>query len=129
MNPPDLRYSQEHEWVRMESEDTALVGITAYAAEQLGDVVFVDLPDKDAQLTQAGQAGEIESVKAVSDIFSPVSGRVIERNDQVLETPELVNDSPYEGGWLLKVSVSDASEMDKLMTADQYEGFVASLQQ
>jgi glycine cleavage system H protein len=126
MNPKDLKYSQEHEWVRLETENVASIGITAFAAEELGDVVFVEVPDKDAEITQFQQLGEIESVKAVSELFSPISGRVTERNERVLDNPELVNSSPYGDGWLLKVLVTDVLELDNLMTAEQYETFVAS---
>ena len=126
MNPPDLIYSKEHEWLRVGSEGVALVGITEFAAETLGDVVFVELPEIGAQLTQFEKMGEIESVKAVSDLYSPISGRVIERNEQLIESPELVNDGPYESGWLVRVAFNDASELDILLTAEQYESFLAS---
>ena len=126
MNPKDLKYSQEHEWVRLETENVASIGITAFAADELSDVVFVEVPDKDAEITQFQQLGEIESVKAVSELFSPISGRVTERNERVLDNPELVNSSPYGDGWLLKVLVTDVLELDNLMTAEQYETFVAS---
>ena len=125
-NPPELRYSKEHEWVRLESDNVGVIGITAYASEELGDVVFVELPEADVEITQFGQCGEIESVKAVSEIYSPVSGRVLERNERLQDNPELVNDSPYEDGWLVKLEIGDPSELDKLMTADQYETFLAA---
>ena len=126
MNPQDLKYSEEHEWLRMESGDIGVIGITAFAAESLGDVVFLDLPDVGVDLTQSQKLGEVEAVKAVSDIYSPISGRVTERNEEAVEKPELVIDGPYGTGWLLKVAVTDVSEVDKLMTADQYEAFLAS---
>ena len=126
MNPPDLRYSEEHEWVRLESEDIATIGITAFAVESLGDIVFLDLPQADTDLARSEKLGEVESVKAVSDIYSPLSGRVIERNEDAIENPQAVNDNPYEDGWLLKVAVSHASEVESLMTAEQYEAFLAS---
>ena len=126
MNPNDLRYSQEHEWVRVESEDVVVVGITEFAAESLGDVVFVELPEDESDLVQFEKMGEIESVKAVSDLSSPVGGRVLERNEQLIDHPELVNDGPYESGWMIKVSLRDASELDNLMSADEYEAFLAS---
>ena len=126
MNLPDLRYSEEHEWMRLEPDGVAVVGITEFAAESLGDVVFLDLPEVDAELTQFEKLGEVESVKAVSDLYSPVSGRVLERNEQAIENPELVNDGPYESGWLLRVALTDPSELDTLMTAEQYEAFLAS---
>ena len=126
MNPPDLKYSEEHEWVRVESGDIVVVGVTAFAAESLGDVVFLELPQTDSELTQSEKLGEVESVKAVSDIYSPISGRVLETNQQAVDNPELVNESPYDSGWLLKVAISDPAELDKLMTSEQYEAFLAS---
>ena len=129
MNPPELRYSKEHEWVRVQSNREASIGITEFAAESLGDVVFLDLPQVGEELSQFEKLGEVESVKVVSDIHSPVSGRVIERNDKAIENPQLVNDSPYESGWLLKLTLGDSSEMDKLMTAQEYETLLASQEQ
>ena len=126
MNPPDLKYSEEHEWVRVESGDLAVMGVTAFAAESLGDVVFLELPQADTELTQSEKLGEVESVKAVSDIYSPISGRVLEVNQQAVDNPELVNESPYDSGWLLKVAISNPAELDKLMTSEQYEAFLAS---
>ena len=125
MSPPDLRYSKRHEWVRVEP-DGAAVGITQFAADELGDVVFLELPQTDADLTQFEKLGEIESVKAVSDLYSPVSGRVLERNEQAIGNPQLVNDSPYDSGWLLRVTLSNPSELDNLMAAEEYDGFLAS---
>ncbi len=129
MNPPELKYSKEHEWLRLESEGTGVIGITGFAVDNLGDVVFVELPEAGEELTQFEKMGEIESVKAVSDLYTPVSGRVLERNVNLIEKPELVNQGPYESGWMLKVAIRDASEQDVLLTADQYEGFVASQEQ
>ena len=126
MNPQDLNYSQEHEWVRMEPGGVAVLGITEYAVESLGDVVFLDLPSPNVELTQFEKIGEIESVKAVSDIYSPINGKVIERNDRAMENPQIVNESPYGSGWLLKVAVADASGIDVLMTTDQYNDFLAT---
>ena len=126
MNPSDLKYSKEHEWVRIEAEGVALIGITAFATEQLGDVVYIDLPPAGTELKQFDKLGEIESVKAVSDIYSPISGRVIERNEEAIEHPEFVNDEPYGKGWLLKVAVKDASELDTLLSAQAYEELIAS---
>jgi glycine cleavage system H protein len=126
MNPPDLKYSEEHEWVRLDSDGVVVVGITEFAAESLGDVVFVELPDVGTQLVQFAKMGEIESVKAVSDLYSPVSGTVSERNETLIDTPELVNENAYDDGWMLKVTLSDASEVDKLMSAEQYDSFLAA---
>ncbi len=124
MNPPDLKYSKEHEWVRTESDSVVVVGITEFAQDNLGDVVFVEIPDVDAQLTQGEKMGEIESVKAVSDLYSPVSGKVVERNESLIDNPELVNEGPFEQGWMLKVELDDSSEIDNLLSADDYQSFL-----
>lgn len=126
MNPPDLKYSEEHEWVRVESGSVVVIGITEFAAESLGDVVFVELPEAGSQVTQFEKMGEIESVKAVNDLYSPISGQISERNEQVIDNPQLVNDSPYETGWMLKVELSDSSQLDKLMDAARYEALLAA---
>ncbi len=126
MNPPELRYSKEHEWIRIEPDGTAVLGITEFATESLGDVVFVELPDVGAELGQFEKMGEIESVKAVSDLYSPVAGRVVERNERLVDNPELVNAGPFDSGWMLKVELSDPSQVDQLMTAQEYESFLAS---
>lgn len=124
MVPAELRYSDEHEWVRLEADGAAVVGITAFAAESLGDVVFVELPDVGDSVEQFQKMGEVESVKAVSDLYSPVSGTIVARNDGVVDSPELVNESPYEGGWMIRVSLADAGELDKLMDAAQYQALL-----
>ena len=126
MNPPDLKYSEEHEWVRVESGNVVVIGITEFAAESLGDVVFVELPEAGSQVTQFEKMGEIESVKAVNDLYSPISGQISERNEQVIDNPQLVNDSPYETGWMLKVELSDSSQLDKLIDAARYEALLAA---
>ena len=116
-----LKYSEEHEWVRLESDGAAVVGITDFAAESLGDVVFVELPEVGAELVQFEKMGEIESVKAVSDLYSPVSGTIAERNDSVIDSPELVNDSPFDSGWMLRVNLSDSAQLDNLMSHSEYQ--------
>ena len=126
MNPTDRKYSEEHEWLKLESDNIGVVGITDYAQEQLGDIVFVFLPDDLSQVEQLKTFGEIESPKAVSELFSPISGRVIEVNKELQERPELVNEDPYDKGWIIKVELSDPSEVDKLMSAGDYEALVAS---
>jgi len=125
--PPELRYSKEHEWVRVEG-DAATLGITDHAQEQLGDLVYLELPKVGTAVHQFEKLGEIESVKAVSDLFSPVSGEVTERNEEAVKSPELVNQDPYGRGWLVRLSLSDASEVDKLLTAERYEALVAQEQ-
>jgi len=122
-SPDDRRYSKEHEWVKLDGA-TARVGITAYAQEQLGDVVYVDLPEAGAAVVQFEKMGEIESVKAVSDLYSPISGEVTAVNQGVVEKPELVNSDPHGDGWLLVVRISDAAEADRLMSAADYDAFV-----
>ena len=121
--PDDLRYSKEHEWVRLEG-DTATIGITHFAQEQLGDVVFVELPEKSASVRQFASLGVVESVKAASDIYSPISGEVLERNVKVIEKPELVNTKPYEDGWMLRVKLADKAELQKLLHADDYRAHI-----
>ena len=126
MNPADLKYSSDHEWVRIEPDGLVVIGITDFAADSLGDVVFVELPEVEAEITQFEKMGEIESVKAVSDLYSPISGRVMERNEQLIDNPELVNEGPYESGWMLKVALRSASELDNLLSVDQYRASLAS---
>ncbi|HZP57210.1 MAG TPA: glycine cleavage system protein GcvH [Dehalococcoidia bacterium] len=120
--PDDRRYTKEHEWVRLDGE-TARIGITEYAQDQLGDIVYVDLPEAGEHLDQFGKLGEIESVKAVSDLFAPVSGDVLSTNHAIVEHPELVNSSPYDEGWLLELRVADPAELDKLLSAREYDAF------
>ncbi len=121
--PDDLRYSKEHEWVRVNG-DTATVGITAFAQEQLGDVVFVELPAKGSTVKQFSSLGVVESVKAASDVYAPVSGEVLERNAKVIESPELVNQDPYANGWLVKVRLTDQGELQKLLSPDDYRAHI-----
>ena len=124
--PADLKYTKEHEWVRAESGTLMVVGITEFAANELGDVVFVELPNVGDEVAATEQFGEIESVKAVSELYSPVSGAVVERNEKLADTPEMVNESAYEAGWMIKVEISDKSQIDALMSADEYEKFLKS---
>ena len=123
--PTDYFYSREHEWVRLEN-GTAIVGITDHAQDQLGDVVFVELPTVGAKLEAEGPFGAVESVKAVSDIFAPISGDVIEVNEALLDAPELINSDPHGEGWLVKLTVFDRSEIQRLLKADQYAEYVAA---
>ena len=122
--PADLKYTREHEWAKQEG-GRVRVGITAFAQEQLGDVVFVELPKTGARLRAHQTFGVVESVKAVSDLFAPVSGEVVEVNAQLVKKPETVNQDPYGEGWMLIVTPSDAKEWDGLLTAAQYEEFIA----
>lgn len=119
MIPEDRKYTREHEWVKVE-DGVAVVGITDYAQRELGDVVFVNLPAVGTKIKQFERFGEVESVKAVSDLYAPVSGEVIEVNRRLGSEPELVNRSPYEDGWMLKVRLEDPAELDRLLTAEEY---------
>jgi len=117
--PDDLRYSKEHEWVRP-GDGPATIGITSFAADELGDIVFIELPEVGGQLTQFGTFGVVESVKAVSDLFSPVSGTVVEVNEVLRDAPELLNSDPFGEGWIARVELADASELEGLMDAEAY---------
>jgi glycine cleavage system H protein len=119
-NPTDRKYSKEHEWVLMEPDGSARIGITDFAQTELGDVVYVQLPRVGDTVTQFSQMGEVESVKAVSELFCPVSGEVTEVNEAVVKKPEMVNTDPYSEGWLIKVNVSNTSELDSLLDAEAY---------
>lgn len=121
--PEDNRYAKSHEYVHLEG-DTATIGITDYAQKELGDVVFVELPQVGSQLEQGDELGSIESVKAVSELFSPVTGEVIEVNELLADKPDLVNTDPYGDGWMVRIKVSAADELDELMTAEEYEEYV-----
>ena len=122
--PSELKYAKSHEWAKQE-DGNVRIGITHYAQEQLGDVVFVELPKVGAKVTAKQSFGVVESVKAVSDLFAPVSGEVVEANAELAQKPETVNQDPYGRGWMLVVKPSNAGEYDKLMTAQQYEAFLA----
>ena len=125
--PTDLQYTKEHEWVRSE-EGVATVGITDYAQDQLGDIVYLDLPSPGATLSRFERMGEIESVKAVSDLFSPITGEVVEVNQEVVDAPELVNEEPYGRGWLLKVRLGDADGPEGLLSAAAYQQLIEAEQ-
>ncbi len=125
MTPEDRTYSKDHEWALLDGS-IAMVGITQFAVELLSDVVYVDLPEVGSELTQFEKFGEIESVKTVSDLISPVSGSIVERNQAALDDPELVNRSPYEDGWLLKVELSDLAQLADLISAAEYDALTAN---
>ena len=124
MVPTELRYTTDHEWVRVEG-DFAMIGITAYAAAQLGDIVFVELPELGRALAQAATFGVVESVKAVSDLFAPVSGAVTGTNDALAGRPELVNEDPYGEGWMIRVQLSDAAQLAALLDGPAYDALTA----
>ncbi|MHB1004643.1 MAG: glycine cleavage system protein GcvH [Chloroflexota bacterium] len=125
MVPKDLKYSKEHEWVKVEG-DEAIIGITDYAQAELGDVVFIELPKQGDPVTQFQTFGVVESVKAASDLYSPVGGEVTAVNAKLLDQPEMVNKSPYQDAWMIRVRLSDPKEVDALLSADDYEAFIAS---
>jgi glycine cleavage system H protein len=129
LNPNDRKYSREHEWVKLEDAGSrrALAGITDYAQDQLGDIVYFELPKPGSTITRLGKMGEVESVKSVSDLFSPVSGEVIEINANLLGHPELANEDPFGEGWLVRVTLGDVAELDGLLTAEEYEAFTSGL--
>ena len=123
-SPSDRRYTKEHEWVRVD-DGVGTVGITDYAQDELGDIVYVEMPAPGTSVKQSEKLGEIESVKAVSDLYAPVSGEVVEVNQEMNDHPELLNESPYEKGWLVRLRLADAAELEALLTAEQYDALVA----
>ena len=125
MDPENLRYTKEHEWVRVEG-DIGTIGITFHAQKELGDIVYVDLPKPGTLLQQSKTIGSVESVKAVSDIYTPVSGEVVEVNGLLADSPEILNRDPYGEGWLVKIKLSDPGEPAKLLTAAEYQAFVGT---
>ena len=123
-HPANLKYSKTDEWVRVEG-DQATIGITDYAQDQLGDIVYIELPwDEGASVSHETKFGDIESVKATSELLSPLSGEVVKVNEALKDTPELINDNPYEDGWMLVVKISNPAELDGLMSADQYNVYL-----
>ncbi len=125
MYPAAFRYSKEHEWVRVEG-DNATIGITHHAQDQLGDIVFVELPKTGAKLRRKQSFATVESVKAVSDIYAPLSGEVIEVNESLIDHPEKLNESPHEDGWLIKIRIEDRTAIETLMTAEDYQAYAAA---
>ena len=119
MNPPDLKYTSEHEWVRIDNGE-AVVGITEFAQDQLGDVVYVELPPVGTRLEQNKQFGVVESVKTASDLYSPLSGEVVAINETLADEPQAVNDAPYGDGWMIRVRPDNVAELDSLLSAEQY---------
>ena len=126
--PDDVRYTKEHEWTRAEGDRRVRVGITDFAQDALGDVVYVDVPEVGTEVRSGAPFGEVESTKSVSDVYSPVTGSVIERNAQLEERPELVNEDPYGEGWIVAIELSDPGELDALLDAAAYRAFVEESQ-
>lgn len=121
--PQDLKYTKEHEWVKEEG-GSVVVGVTDYAQDSLGDVVYVELPQEGADVTKDEPFGVVESVKAVSDLYSPVTGTVLEVNDSIVDSPEVINDEPYGDAWILKIELSEPSELDGLLSAEEYQSYI-----
>lgn len=119
-----LKFTDSHEWVRDNGDGTATIGISEHAQEMLGDVVFVDLPEVDAEIEAGENFSLVESVKAASDIYAPVTGQIIEINEDLEDSPELINEEPYEGGWIVKVKLADPAELDDLKDADEYSASI-----
>jgi glycine cleavage system H protein len=124
MYPKELKYDREHEWVRLEG-DVATIGISDFAQDQLGEVVYVDLPSVGEAVSTGESFGEVESVKSVSELFSPISGEIVEVNEALEDAPETVNEDCYNAGWMIKVKVEDTAEVEALMDADDYEAYIA----
>lgn len=128
MNPKDLKYHKEHDWARIDG-NTATFGITDYAQDSLGDIVFIELPEVGTELTAGTPYAEVESVKAVSDVYAAMSGTITAVNEEVEDAPETINESPYDQGWLVKIDISDPTEADELMSAEEYEEMLAAEEQ
>jgi len=123
--PADLKYTKEHEWVRNNNDDTVTIGVTDFAQGELGDIVFVELDEIGTECEKEQQFGTVEAVKTVSDLFAPVSGKIVEVNEQLEDEPELVNEDPYGEGWMIKLEIEDDSELEELMSAEEYEEIIA----
>jgi glycine cleavage system H protein len=124
-SPQDLKYTKSHEWVRVDG-DIATIGVTDYAQSELGDITYLELPDVGGSVSGGEPFGVVEPVKAASDIYTPIDGEVIERNEDAIAAPDVVNSSPYEGAWLIKVRVSDPAQLEQLMSAEEYEELLKS---
>jgi glycine cleavage system H protein len=123
--PADLKYTREHEWVKDNGDETITVGVTDFAQSELGDIVFVELEPEGSTFDKDDTFGTVEAVKTVSDLFSPVDGEIIEVNEQLEDEPELVNDDPYGDGWMVKIKITDSSQLDELLSADEYKEVIA----
>ena len=123
--PPDLKYTKTHEWVRLDGE-VATIGLTDYAQQELGDITYVELPEEGAEISRNQPFGVVESVKAAADVYAPVDGEVVERNESIVESPEQVNTAPYGDAWLIKVRVSDPSQVEQLMDSPTYDAHAAT---
>lgn len=122
--PNDLLYTDEHEWVKID-ETTAIIGVTDYAQGELGDIVFIEFPDLNLNFTKGESIGSIEAVKTVSDIYMPLSGKVLELNEQLNDNPEIVNNNPFDNGWIIKLQITNIDEISKLMSSEEYKVFIS----
>ena len=129
MNPKEYKYTKEHEWISPEPGNKAKIGVTNFAQSHLGDIVFLDLLSPGTQVKQSEKIGEVESVKAVSEFFTPASGKVLEVNQAAIDEPKLVNEEPYGAGWMVRLELSDTAELDALMNSDEYDKFEAKAQE
>lgn len=127
--PEDLMYSKDHLWIKVIKKKIAMVGITDYAQKKLRDIMYLELPNVNQKLKQGDTLCTIESVKAVSEVYSPVTGKIVEVNSNLIDKPELINDSPYEDGWIVKIEISDPNELEKLMDAEEYRRYIESLEE
>ena len=127
--PEDLKYTEEHEWIRVEEDESVTVGITEYAQEALGEIVFVELPSEGEEIHQGDTFGGVESTKSVSDLFAPISGEVLEVNEALLESPEIINTDPYGEGWIVKVNPLETLEFEELLNSSQYSEFINNLEE
>jgi glycine cleavage system H protein len=127
--PTDLKYTKDHEWARVEGDGLVRIGVTAYAVEQLGDVTLIDLPKAGSEVSAHERFGDIESVKTVSELFAPLSGEIVEVNAELEDQPELVNDSPYQEGWMVVLKMSAPGELDELLDAAAYEAHLGALEE
>jgi len=124
--PAEFKYAKSHEWIELQADGTALVGITDYAQSLLGDLVFVEVPEVGTSISQGDPCAVVESVKAASDVYAPISGKVIEANEDLADAPETINHHPHTDGWMFKITVNDESELEELMDADEYREFIES---
>jgi glycine cleavage system H protein len=123
--PDDLKYTKDHEWIRIENDNQGIIGITDFAQKELGDIVYVEINSEGEEIAQGNVFGTVEAVKTVSDLFMPISGKITEFNEELEDEPELVNNEPYEGGWMIKIEISDPSQIDSLLSAAEYKKLIA----
>jgi len=122
--PDDLKYTKDHEWIRIEKDNKGIIGITDFAQKELGDIVYVEINTEGEEIKQGNVFGTVEAVKTVSDLFMPISGKILEFNEELEDEPELVNNEPYEGGWMIKIEITDTSQVESLLSAAEYKALV-----